>query len=450
MYRKARLLGVLLSVTVLLSSCGSAGQPAENALQQISSSQQRSSDLSAAVDYDALAAALAAAGAGDAASKEFLLWCEQYKSGFANALAKRLADHPYDESMFYELTGCTRKVLADRYGGAAETQKNLHDYGDNGSGTFTLGFTGDINLADGWHNMLRYEQQPNGIYDCLSASLLKQMNDADILLVNNEFSFSKRGAPLPGKQYTFRADPGKVKILSQMGADLVSLANNHVYDYGRDAFFDTLDTLDNSKIARIGAGRNLAEAMQPQYYLINGRKVGFVAASRAEKHIMTPGATADGEGVLRTYDAALFLQAIAEAKLNSDFVVAYVHWGTENTTRLEKAQREQGRAYIDAGADIVVGAHPHCLQGMEYYKGKPIVYSLGNFWFNMDTLDTGYLILEVDRSGNAKTVFLPCIQTGGVTSLVQDADEKRRILSHLQRISIGVSFDANGVAAPQS
>lgn len=448
MKRKAKLLGVLLPVLVLLCSCG-GGQPAESALEQLSSSRPDSSSSSKSTDYDALAAELDASGAGNAVSKAFLLWCEQYKSGFAAALAGQLADRPYNESMFYELTGCSLKVLADRYSRAAETQDNLHDYGDNGSDTFTLGFTGDINLADGWHNMLRYEKQPNGIYDCLSSDLLEQMNSADILLVNNEFSFSKRGAPLPGKQYTFRADPGKVKILSQMGADIVSLANNHVYDYGRDAFFDTLDTLDNSNIARVGAGRNLSEAMQPQYYLLGGRKIGYVAASRAEKNIMTPGAAADSEGVLRTYDSALFLQAIAEAKQNSDFVVAYVHWGTENTAQLEQAQREQGRAYIDAGADVVVGAHPHCLQGMEYYKGKPIVYSLGNFWFNMDTLDTGLLKLEIDRTGHVRTIFLPCMQTGGVTSLIKDTEEKQRILSYLQRISIGVTFDADGVAAPQ-
>ena len=88
-------------------------------------------------------------------------------------------------------------------------------------------------------------------------------------LINHEFTFSTRGVPLSGKLYTFRANPKKVEILTQMGVDLVGLANNHIYDYGQDAFFDTLDTIDGAGIDRIGAGRNLQEACTPQYYIVN-------------------------------------------------------------------------------------------------------------------------------------------------------------------------------------
>lgn len=99
--------------------------------------------------------------------------------------------------------------------------------------------------------------------------------------------------------------------------------------------------------------------------------------------------------MLRTYEPDLFLQSVTEARKNSDFVAAYVHWGTENTAVLETAQREQARQYIEAGADIVVGAHPHCLQGFAFEHGKHVAYSLGNFWFNMDTVETGFLSVRI-------------------------------------------------------
>ena len=153
-----------------------------------------------------------------------------------------------------------------------------------------------------------------------------------------------------------------------MGADIVSLANNHVFDYGEDAFYDTLDNLKKAGIPYIGAGRNIEEAKKGCYFVINGCKVGIVAASRAEKVRFTPVSTADTPGVMGTYDNADFLNVIKDARVQCDLLFVYVHWGTENSTALEQAQIKGAREYIDAGADVIVGAHTHCLQGMEFYK----------------------------------------------------------------------------------
>lgn len=384
-----------------------------------------------------------------AITKEFLDWCAQKEGeAFLPKLLDAIKSEGYSDGLFYRLTGRTLVVLYDEYTGALSAAGNIRIKEAARPDQTVLGFTGDINLADGWYQMNYYDRQPNGIYGCLGGDLLSEMNGADIMLVNNEFSFSTRGAPLSGKLYTFRAHPKKVEILTQMGVDLVGLANNHIYDYGRDAFFDTLDTIDGAGIDRIGAGRNLQEACTPQYYIVNGRKIAYVAATRAEKNIMTPAAGSNREGVLRTYDPALFLQVIAEAKENSDFVVAYVHWGTENSTKLEAVQRTQGKQYIDAGADLVVGAHPHVLQGMEFYRGKPIFYSLGNFWFNDVPTDTALLKVLLDEDGTVTPVLVPCYQGGGRTDIVTDPAQRNRIFSHLQSISIGVDMDETGVIRP--
>ena len=127
---------------------------------------------------------------------------------------------------------------------------DLHAY------DFTVAFAGDINLADNWSTMEYYEQQENGIYDCIDPELIRRMQEADLTCVNLEFCMSDRGMPMEGKKYTFRAKPERVEILKELGVDLANLANNHIYDYGTDAFLDTLDILDAGGIAHAGAGKN--------------------------------------------------------------------------------------------------------------------------------------------------------------------------------------------------
>ena len=313
---------------------------------------------------------------------------------------------------------------------------------------FTVCFAGDINLDEAWCTTQYLNQQENGIRDCISEELILHMNQADVMCLNNEFTYSLGGAPLEGKAYTFRANPERVKILQELGVDIVKLANNHVYDYGSQALLDTFATLEAAGIEYMGAGRNLQEAMEPVYIELDGKRVAFVAASRAEKYKMTPQATEDTPGILRCYDTTLFLETIAKAKENADFVLAYVHWGTEYSYELEEVQLTTGKAYLDAGADVVIGAHSHCLQGMEYYNGKPIIYSLGNYWFNEKTLDTMLLDLHFygdDMGGNIEVKVIPAVQSGFCTKIVTQDAEQERIYSFLEGISVNVEIDENGI-----
>ena len=313
---------------------------------------------------------------------------------------------------------------------------------------FTACFAGDINLAEGWSTTAFLDQQENGIYDCISEELTDIMNAVDIMCLNNEFTYSNGGTPLAGKAYTFRALPERVEVLHQLGVDAVTLANNHVYDYGKEALLDTFAVLQEAGIPYFGAGHDLEEAMAPLYLEADGKTIALVGASRAEKNRMTPQATETEPGILRCYDTTLYKEAIAEAKANADFCIAFVHWGTEYSFDLEQVQLDMGKEYLDAGADVVIGAHSHCLQGMEFYEGKPIIYSLGNYWFNEKTLDTMLVQLHIsgdaDRS-NIEVEIIPAVQTGCRTIYAQEQEEQRRIFDFLEEISVNVEITDEGI-----
>ena len=325
----------------------------------------------------------------------------------------------------------------------SDTEEPAADY------DFTVCFAGDINLAEGWSTTVYLDQQENGIYDCISGELTDIMNAADIMCLNNEFTYSTGGAPLAGKAYTFRALPERVEVLHQLGVDAVTLANNHVYDYGKEALLDTFAVLQEAGIPYFGAGQDLEEAMAPLYLEAGGKTIALVGASRAEKNRMTPQATETEPGILRCYDTTLYKEAIAEAKANADFCIAFVHWGTEYSFDLEQVQLDTGKEYLDAGADVVIGAHSHCLQGMEFHEGKPIIYSLGNYWFNEKTLDT--MLVQLRISGNAdrsniEVEIIPAVQTGCRTIYAQEQEEQRRIFDFLEEISINVEITDEGIA----
>ena len=288
------------------------------------------------------------------------------------------------------------------------------------------------------------------ITQVFSDDLIELMRSADIFMLNNEYTYSLRGTPTAGKHWTFRANPKRVKNLSTLGVDIVGLANNHAFDWGEISLLDTLDTLDGEGIDHVGAGRNLAEAMKPVYYELGGKTFSFVCATAVEKvgdseYGMSRPATEDKPGVLNTTDPANTLAAIETAKANSDYCFVYVHWGTESTTVLDEEQTDLAHAYIDAGADAIIGGHPHVLQGFEYYKGKPIIYSLGNFWFNSKERETGLLEINVDTADMGVTVrFLPCLQRDCRTVLVTKAERKQEMLEYMQSISDGINISQDG------
>lgn len=307
-----------------------------------------------------------------------------------------------------------------------------------------LGFAGDICLDD-TSAVMRHMRQKGSLSKVISPKLIRKMNAYDAMIINNEFSISKRGTPMAGKAYTFRSKPANVKYLKKLGVDVAGLANNHIFDYGKAAFYDTLKYLKKAGIATVGAGKNSAQAKEPAYLTVKGKKIAIVAATRAEKYVLTPQAGKNSPGVFRTYNDRQYVKAIKKAKKKADYVIVYVHWGTEYSTKLEQAQVQQAKDYINAGADAVVGAHTHCMQGIGYYKGVPIFYSLGNFWFNERTLYTTVLEINISDSGKLTAKLQPCLQSGKETKLLTKPSQVKKFVKYINGISTNGKLDKNCV-----
>ena len=309
----------------------------------------------------------------------------------------------------------------------------------------TFAFAGDILLDDSYAMMYHYRNRGSDLYDTFSTALLERMRSADVFMLNNEFPFSTGGTPTPGKKFTFRANPSNIELYEQMGVDVVSLANNHAYDYGETALMDTFTTLENANIPYVGAGRNIDEAKKPLYLIANGIKIAIVSATQIERNATpdTKEATATSAGVLRCMDPSALLEVIAEAKANSDFVVLYIHWGTESQEQTDWLQDEQAPIYAQAGVDLIIGDHPHCLQKIDVVSGVPVIYSLGNFWFNSKTQNTCLVEITVNKDGMETFQFIPCIQNDCRTILLE-GNEKDGVLNYMRGLSPNVLIDDDG------
>ncbi len=311
--------------------------------------------------------------------------------------------------------------------------------------TVTLLFAGDILMDDHYAVMSTFHNRGNDINQAFDQGLLEQMRNADIFMINNEFTFTSRGTPTVNKKFTFRANPGNVSMYEEMGVDIVSVANNHIYDYGEISLLDTLDTLEQAEIPYVGAGRNLQEAMTPVYYIANGMKIAFVSATQIERNSVpdTKEATQDSAGVLRCMNPDNLLLVIEEAKKNSDYVILYIHWGTESQEAIDWLQEQQAPIYAQAGVDLIIGDHPHCLQKMDSVEGVPVIYSLGNFWFNSRTQNSCVVKVAL-RAGEMESFqFIPCRQSDCRTVLLT-GQEKTEVLDYMRTISPNVTIDEEG------
>lgn len=214
----------------------------------------------------------------------------------------------------------------------------------------TLIFAGDVLFA----NAFKSNYDAGGIEKVIEPQLLQELQDADIFMVNNEFPFSNRGEPMEDKQFTFCCDPKYVKALNEMGVDIVSLANNHTLDYGRDALSDTFTTLDGASILYAGAGETKERAYELQIIEKNGKKFGFLAASRVvpESNWKVEERT---PGMLTAYDDTKLVQLIKEARSGCDFLSVYIHWGVEYDAYPQDYQTKIATDCFNAGADLILG-----------------------------------------------------------------------------------------------
>jgi len=266
--------------------------------------------------------------------------------------------------------------------------------------THTILFTGDIMLDRGVKMMT--EKHGEGDYTFPFLNISKKLQSADILFGNLESMISDKGRDM-GSLYSFRADPGALDGLVFAGFDVVSLANNHTFDYGREAFEDTMERLEEAGISYTGAGFDKEEAHSPTILLLDeDTRVGFLGYTE----FLYPHARATKEtSGTTTFSKENMEEDINTAKEETDFLVVTFHYGDEYQKKPNERQKLLSRKAIDYGADIVIGHHPHVTQPVEEYEGKYIAYSLGNFifdqYFSEETM-RGFM-LEVELTENEIT-----------------------------------------------
>lgn len=318
--------------------------------------------------------------------------------------------------------------------GSAETEQGEKEP----SGSTTVLFTGDVLFA----NAFKAGYDAKGISGVVSEELLSELKSADILMVNNEFPFSERGTPAADKQFTFRCEPSYVKGLTDMGVDLVSLANNHTLDYGKEALSDTFAALDQAGILYGGAGDSVERAEQLQIIEKNGRTFGFLAVSRV---IPEAGWKAENSlpGLFSCYDETRLIELVKEGKEQCDFLAVYPHWGVEYQAYPQEYQRTIAEKCVEAGADVIVGSHTHCLQGIEYIDGKPVFYSLGNFIFGQNIDRSAAVEVTMEEDGTVSYRLIPVSASGGITAIRREKAGKE-ILKYMESISDSVKVDENG------
>ena len=278
--------------------------------------------------------------------------------------------------------------------------------------------------------------------------LAKRLAAAEITVGNFESTLSAVGSPTQGGD-SFAASPRVTPGLRAAGFDLVSLANNHVGDYGDRALQQTLARFGSAGIETVGAGRNLTAARSPVIIERDGVRVGFLAVDSIGE---TPAATRNGAGTnrlnmpprtgpLNRSQLQRISSDIRALSKRVDVAVVLTHWGTQYTHRVESSQRVAARAFTDAGADLVIGGHPHWVQGLELAGSGIVAHSLGNFIFDMDfqTKTREGIFLEIVLWGGAVKAVepVPYVIDDAFTPRLIKGDRAQSILGDVWRSSRG-------------
>lgn len=237
---------------------------------------------------------------------------------------------------------------------------------------------GDIMLGDAAQSQL----DQHG-YDYPFQKLKPYFKNADLIVGNLEVPLTRYTVPLsPEKKYAYKAEPESALALKEFGFDLLCLANNHILDYGVMGLLETQKTLDQYGIRYFGAGASYQAAIAGEVVERAGTRIGFLGFMqryRAYRNYSGYFAQGDQPGVADMKEKTV-QEAIAALRPRVDLLVVSFHWGRNYKPVTEK-QKQWGKLAIEYGADLVLGHHPHIVQGVEIYQNVPIVYSLGNFTF---------------------------------------------------------------------
>ncbi len=349
--------------------------------------------------------------------------------------------------------------------GQVETLSEDSEPAPEESGTVRICIGGDTSINGEFADFAAYK----GV-DYPWEEISDVMNAADIAVVNLETCVSDRGVSEKREGYGFRTPPEMLEGFVNAGIDAVNLANNHTRDFGRDALLDTFENLGSRGIGYFGAGSDLGEAQGLLVIEKNGVKIGFTGANR----VYLPDDCAAGDshaginqiGNVQSERTLAYIEKLREYDSMCDVLIVFLHAGEEEVFDATDYQKTASRSFIDAGADIVVGGHSHTLQPIEFYSGKPIFYSIGNFifWHVDDDIDglTAIFDITVDKSGFVGLKLHPLFIKNYKVYYLQDGDGKFKgrygqIIKLVNDLCnpYGLAFDGEGnmteyVAPPES
>jgi len=311
-------------------------------------------------------------------------------------------------------------------------------------GRFTIIAVGDVMLGGHAESLIR----KNGL-DYPFSKVKPGIESHAIAFGNLEAPISARGKEKPWKRFSLRVRPSEGRAIARSGIDAVTLANNHMMDFGAAALSDTVKHLDEWGIVHAGAGTDIGQARAPARFDVEGTEVDILAYCAWSPSPMHAGEDRPGVAPL---EREVILEDVRAHAGRGAVVIVSLHWGVQHTDRAAAGQVELAREIVEAGASAVIGHHPHRPQEIEVHAGRPIAYSLGNFVFgHMNSLyrDNIALVLEFEggrlvlasilpvAGHNGATRFQPWFLTGG------DASE---VIDHVSRLSrrFGTAISGQG------
>lgn len=290
--------------------------------------------------------------------------------------------------------------------------------------TITLMFAGDVNLSDSFTQVVGKDYSR-------AFAKIHEYREADLAMVNLENAFTRSPKVGSRENSKNKATSEYVKVLTEGGIDVVNLANDRIMDYEEPGLVDTIETLRLAGIHHVGAGQDLKEARRPQIIEVKGKRIAYLGYYDAEIR-----AAKDGQAGINARHNDRIAADIAVLRDKVDWIVVNYHWGVELSDYPGDWQIDLARFTIERGADLVVGHHPRVLQGAEIYKGRPIIYSLGNFIFGGNSAsDYETAVLRVSlKQDKMKVEFLPVVVQNYQPQVV-GGEKGEEILRHIGRLS---------------
>jgi len=312
------------------------------------------------------------------------------------------------------------------------------------SGDVIINIVGDMQFSGKVAEVL----DKNG-YDYAFAKLGGMFKEDDLTIGNLETPITLGGTGAVNKTFVYKSSPKALAAMVAAGFDAVNLANNHILDQGVEGLVDTLTYLKEYGIEHVGAGMNQDEAYAPVYMERKGMKIALLGFSRVVPETSWK-AEGNRAGVAEAYSSVAAVKAIKEARKHADLVIVVAHWGEERVSTPNSDQTRLAHEFVDAGADLIIGGHPHVLQGVELYKGKWIAYSTGNFIFSRSTTEETWktAVFQARCSADAKcSMKVVPYEAGLGQAIPMEAEAAQLLLEQMTTLSPGIRFEPNGAAA---